>query len=128
MEYPILAGKASKWTPEYRKQWNKEYRSKIKAGEITPNKRVEESRWDDPEFRRSYDVSRSTKLAEEKLKTKLSFDIDSNVKRPNYSKAEKEELLKKWVEMLKNGQEVDHPFLTLSLEYKPQYKREYNKK
>ena len=126
--YPILANKTSKWATEYRKQWNKEYRAKIKAGDIVPNKRVEESKWNDPEFRKSYDLSRNSKLAEEKLQTKLSFDADPNEKRPNYSKTEKDIILKRWIEMLKQGQNVDHPFLVLSLDYKPQYKREYKKK
>lgn len=126
--YPILANKTRKWTSEYRKQWNKEYRAKIKAGQITPNKRVEESKWNDPNFRKSYDVSRSAKIAEEKLEAKLSFDAPPSGKRPNYTKSEKDELLKRWMEMIKNGVDVDHPYLTLCLDYKPQFKRDYLKK
>lgn len=123
--YPILAHKTSRWTNEFRKQWNKDYRAKIKSGEHTPNRRVEESKWENPEFRRSYDVSRNTKIAEEKRQIKVSFDPSPNGKRPNYTKQEKEEILKRWIELIRQGENPDHPYMVLSLDYKPQFKREY---
>lgn len=126
--YPILANKESKWNNEYRKQWNREYRAKIKSGEHIPHRRVEDSKWNDRNFRKAYDVSRNTKIAELKQQEKISFDEIKTLdgKRPNYSKSEKEELLKKWIELIKQGQDVSHPYLELSLDYKPQQKRSYS--
>lgn len=125
--YPIMANKDSKWTVEYRKQWNREYRARVKAGEHVPNKRVEDSKWNDRNFRRAYDVSRNSKLAELKQMEKVSFDEvkTSSGKRPNYNKLEKEELLKKWIEHIKEGKDVSHPYLELTLDYKPEHKRPY---
>lgn len=127
VEYPILANKTSKWTPEFRRQWNKEYRQKIKNGEVQPVKRKDEpSKWDDPEFRKAYDDARLKKLAEEKLEKKMSFEeID---KRPNYTLQEKQVILSKLLDMVKNGQDPYHPYFQIGLLVKPEVRRVYPKK
>ena len=126
-EYPILENKVSKWTREFRCEWNKQYREGVKAGTITPTRHKTDSKWEDPEFRRAYDVSRNTKLAEEKQEKKVSFEAvkNRNGKRPNYSNEERAQILKKMLEAIKNGNEApDHPYLEITLHYKN--KRDYS--
>lgn len=131
MSYPISENKVSKWTAEFRKEYNKKYRQQVKNGERTPNKYVENSKWNDRDFRKTYETSRRHKIAEEVFEKKVSLEPElitsrHTGRRPNYSQLEKDELLKKMIEMLKQGQDVDHPYLMLTLDYKPEQKRDYN--
>jgi len=114
VEYPLKKGD-SKWTDEYRKQWNREYRKKIKEGKIQPTKRKDvPSKWDDKNYRRAFDNARKTKIAEEKKLKKMS-QTDPNQPRPNFTNQEKEQILKKMLEDVKDGKNPTHPFFELGL-------------
>jgi hypothetical protein len=128
VEYPIRENKTSEWTPEFRKEWNRRYRQEIKEGKRQPNKRSDEpSKWEDKQFRRAYDDARLKKLAEEKTEKKMSFEELSD-KRPNYTQNEKAEILKKLLEMVKDGKEPAHPYFELTLSVKKEFKRSYPNK
>lgn len=98
MSYPLRNGD-NKWTPEYRREWNKQYRQKVKSGEIIPKKRSETSRWDDPEWRKEYDKARIEKLRQDKFEEKTSFVPLENPQ--HYSKKEKEVILGKMLDLFK---------------------------
>ena len=125
VEYPIRENKKSEWTPEYRKEWNRRYRQEIKEGKRQPVKRGDQpSKWEDRQFRRAYDEARLKKLAEEKTEKKMSFEEVAE-KRPNYTQKEKGEILKKLLDMVKEGKDPAHPYFELSLTVKKEFKRKY---
>lgn len=125
VEYPIRKNKKAEWTPEFRKEWNRQYRKEIKLGLRKPVARASNSKWKDPVFRKSYESLRSKKIAQERTEKKMSFNDESFAKRPNFTKAEKEEILNKMIELIREGKDPEHPFFTLSLAVKKQYKRVY---
>lgn len=127
-KYPMRDGsKTSKWSdPEFRKMWNRDYRQQIKEGKREPRKRSEEpSKWNDPIFRNAYDKARKQKLNEEKKEKKLSFeDVE---KKPNFTNEEKQVILDKMIEMIRQGKTPTHPFFELSLSIKKDYKRKQSR-
>lgn len=130
-KYPMRDADAkSQWDKEFRKEWNRKYRQEIKEGKRQPVKRSEQpSKWQDKNFRKSYDDARLKKIAAEKTEKKLSFD-EVGDKRPNYTKKEKGEILKKLLELVQQGKQPAHPYFELALAVKPEFKRKYpsNKK
>ena len=127
VSYPLRKGD-TKWTPEYRKEWNKQYRQKVKAGEVVPQKRptTAESKWNDPEWRKSYDKARLDSIKQQKFEEKTSFNPNQTYK--NYSKAQKQVILEKMLELLKNGQDYSHPHFVLSLSLKDEFKNKRSPK
>lgn len=114
VEYPLRKDN-NKWTSEYRKQWNREYRKKIKEGKIQPVKRKENpSKWEDKDFRKKYDQSRKEKLNAEKKERKINLlDVDGN--RPNFNKDEKQIILDKMIDEIKQGKTPNHPYFKIGL-------------
>lgn len=128
VEYPLRQNQTSKWTPEFRREWNRKYRQEIKEKKRTPIKRNEQpSKWEDKAFRRAYDDARLKKIADERTEKKLSFQEFAD-KRPNYNKKEKTEILKKLIQMIREGKEPAHPYFELALVIKKEFKRSYPKK
>lgn len=112
VEYPLRQSE-TKWTSEYRKEWNREYRRKIKEGLIQPVKRKEEpSKWDDKQFRKAYDDARKKKINEEKKQQKLNGVSEV---RPNFTQEEKDFILNRLIDEIKNGNEPTHPYFKLGL-------------
>jgi hypothetical protein len=114
-----------KWTSEYRKAWNKEYREKIKSGEIKPMKRVTDSKWQDREFRRAYDEARKKRINEKKTVEKIESPPE---KRPNYTKAEKEIIMTEMIKKIRAGETPYHPHFELALATKKEAIRNYPSK
>jgi len=128
VSYPLRENKQSKWTPEYRKEWNRQYRKEIKEKKRQVHKRSDQpSKWEDKAFRRAYDDARLKKIADEKTEKKMSFEEIAD-KRPNYTKKEKVEIMKKLLEMVREGKEPAHPYFELSLSVKKEFVRKYPKK
>lgn len=125
MSYPLRNGD-NKWTPEYRREWNKQYRQKVKSGEIIPKKRSETSRWDDPEWRKEYDKARIEKLRQDKFEEKTSFVPLENPQ--HYSKKEKEVILGKMLDLFKRGENFSHPHFVLAIALKDEFKCRRKKK
>ena len=126
VKYPLRGQvEKQKWTPEFRREWNKEYRQRIKNGEHTPMKRTESSKWKDKEFRAAYDKSRQNVMSEKRFETMTSFQPPPSSK--NYTQKEKETILQQMLEKVKNGENFEHPYFKLTLEIKPEYKRKRNK-
>lgn len=124
VEYPIKKENVpSRWTPEYKVEWNREYRKKVKDGKIKPVKRGEPSKWDDPAFRKAYDESRKKKLAEQRKDQKMN--APSADKRPNYTDEEKAIILQKILDDLKQGKDNTHPHFELTLKVRDSVKRHY---
>lgn len=128
IKYPLRdESKQSKWTDEFRREWNRKYRREIKEGLRQPHKSDKPSKWDNPAFRKAYEEARRKKLDEEKLEKKMSFDqVDE--KRPNYTSEEKKLILNKMFDMIREGKEPVHPYFELSLNVKPKFKRKYPSK
>lgn len=114
-EYPMRKND-SKWTSEYRKEWNREYRKKIKEGKINPIKRTDKpSKWDDKDFRKKYDQSRKEKLNAEKKEKKINLVDVMDGARPNFTKEEKEIILEKMLNEIKDGKKPTHPYFKIGL-------------
>lgn len=126
VDYPLRKNTPKKWTdPEYRKEWNRQYRLEVKEGKREPVKRHSQpSKWEDKEFRRAYDKARTQKLLEEKQQKKMSFE-QAGDKKPNYTMKEKKDILEKLLDMVKQGKEPSHPYYELVLGVKKEYKRPY---
>lgn len=129
VKYPMRdETKKSKWNdPEFRKEWNKNYRKQIKEGKREPIKRSEEpSKWDNPLFRGAYDKARQEKLAQDRKEKKLSFEEIAD-KKPNYTNEEKQIILDKMLEMVRQGKKPVHPYFELSLSVKNDYIRKQSR-
>lgn len=125
--YPIRGKEKSKWQdPEFRKMWNRQYRAQIKEGERQPTRRSDEpSKWEDKDFRNAYDKARQEKLAQDRKQKKMSFE--ESEKRPNYTQDEKDEILQKLLDMVREGKNPVHPYFQLSLAVKDDLKRSYSR-
>lgn len=125
VDYPLRENKTSQWTPEFRREWNRKYRQEIKEGKRQPRKQSDKpSKWDDKQFRRAYDEARAAKILQQKTEKKLSFDVAEST-RPNYTTAEKQQILDKFVEMIREGSTPSHPYFQLALTVRPEFKRVY---
>lgn len=126
VEYPLKKGKDnSKWTdPEFRKQWNKEYRKQIKEGlrKVVQRGDPEKSKWKDPLYRKAYDNARKKRLTAERKEKKMNI-TSSEETRPNYTLEEKKLILEKMLDQVREGKEPSHPFFQLGLVVKPQLTR-----
>jgi len=122
--------KISKWNDSnFKREYNKLYREQILSGERKPKTNLTLTKWMDKDFRREYDRENRRKRRQglEKDKMSFSFSVDGpqqqfkiTEKRPNYTKEQKEEILKHMKESLKKGEDVDHPYFELILAYKPE--------
>lgn len=122
VQYPIRSQTdKKKWTPEFRREWNKEYRLRVKNGEHTPMKRTDSSKWKDKTFRAAYDKARHNVMSEKRFETMTAFEPPPSSK--NYTQKEKDTILKQMIEKIQNGEEYDHPYFKLSLAVKPEFKR-----
>lgn len=119
--YPLRSGD-KKWTPEYRKEWNKQYRQKVKSGEIVPNRRpsTEDSRWNDPDFRKNYDKARLDAIRQQKFEEKTSFNPEQSFK--HYSKEQKQVILEKMLDLIRKGEDYSHPHFVLTISLKDEFK------
>lgn len=116
VNYPLREGKVSKWTREYKIQYDREYRQKIKDGLITPRVIKEDSKWRDKEFRNAYDKSRKQKKSIEKHNVKMDIEQCKERVRPNYNKEQKEIILMQMLDDIKQGKEPSHPYFKLGLQ------------
>lgn len=121
--FPIRKNTEKRWTPEFRKEWNRQYREKIKNGTHVPAQRptTPDSKWNDPLFRKAYDKARIESLKEKKFEKQTSFD-QSTTPQKHYTKTQKKAILDKMLELHKNGQDYSHPHLVLTLALKDEFK------
>ena len=127
--YPLRKENGEKkWTPQFRQQWNKEYRDKIKSGELVPHVResTKQSKWNDPNFRKAYDRARLDALKEKSFQERTSFDQNEPFK--HYSKEQKMAILNKMVELIKDGKDHSHPHFDLNITLKDQFKSKRQKR
>ena len=115
----------NKWTDDYRRAWNKEYREKIKSGEIKPSKRVIDSKWQDKDFRKAYDEARKKRINDKKTVEKIESPPE---KRPNYTVGEKEIILAQMIKTVRAGGNAHHPHFELALITRKDAVRSYPKK
>lgn len=120
VNYPLREGKVSKWTREYKIEYDREYRRKIKEGLIKPIVRKTDSKWKDPEFRKAYDIARSKKRTEFKQEEKMKNPSKDRV---NYHKDQKEAIFQQMIADIRNGKEPDHPHFKLTLVLKERRSR-----
>jgi hypothetical protein len=125
VKYPMRdQNQQSEWTAEYRKEWNRKYRQQVKEGKRQPTPRSQDSKWKDQQFRKAYDQARLKKITEDKKEKKMSLETVGE-SRPNYTQQEKAEILKKLLDMVREGKEPAHPYFELVLAVKKEFKRSY---
>jgi hypothetical protein len=127
VKYPMRnKEEVSKWKdPEFRKEWNRQYRKELREGKRQATSRSDQpTKWQDPLFRRAYDQARSKKLIQDKTDKKMSLD-DVGDKRPNYSQKQKEEILNRMLDMVREGKQPTHPYFQLALAVKKEFVRKY---
>lgn len=110
IKYPLR--KTPTWDKEKRIQWNREYRARIKSGEHIPKKK-DESKWDNKEYRKQYDRVRKDVLLAKKKDERINNPNPDE--RPNYSKEEKEIILERMLNDIREGKESNHPHWKLGL-------------
>lgn len=115
----------AKWTPEYRAEWNRQYRKRIKDGQHVPKTRkATKTVAEKKEARRLYDRSRKEKLKEQRREERLEVDTPKPV---NFHKEDKEEILRRLINALREGKEATHPIFELTLKVKDSAKRRSSK-
>jgi hypothetical protein len=112
VEFPLRGKNESKWTREYKIEYDREYRKKIKQGLIQPNHTKPDSKWKNPDFRKAYDISRREKIKGEREEKKIK---GTEEKRPNFNIEQKQVILQQMIEDLKQGKEASHPYFKLGL-------------